>query len=150
MVFVPSPGYTPNPGVPTVDLTPEILSQQELTHWFIMQDPTPVVLVPYSEVPTPGGGVKLSAGAPRPEQIMKLIQMAHTERPVDSTSDSANGVQRKHDFTLLGEWDATVEVNDRWDDPITGQAWRVDSIVPWNGYEVKAMLMSYGDRADHG
>jgi hypothetical protein len=49
----------------------------------------------------------------------------------------------------MGEWDATVEVNDRWVDILTGQEWVVDSIVPYNGYEVKAMVTSYGDRADH-
>lgn len=147
---IPIPDPTDPEGPPIGDVAFEMQMQRDLTHWFIMQDPTEIVLLPVAQAETPAGGRRAVFGAPRPTQTFKLIQMNHTERPEISQSGEDGGVQRKHDFTLLGEWNATVGINDQWTDALTGQVWKVDSIVPYNGYEVKAMVMSYGDRADHG
>ena len=152
MVYVPAPGITPHPPPPVIDVTAEMAINRELTAWYIANDPTSIVLIPHVAVRQPGGGNKFVDQPPRPAQIFKLIQMSYTERPVTATGtgNSGSGVQRQYDFTLLGNWDATVGQNDWWEDPVTEQRWVVDAISPWNGYEVKALVMSYGGRADHG
>jgi hypothetical protein len=152
VVYVPAPGVTPFPPPPVLTLTPEIAIQRQLTAWYIAQDPTAVVLIPHAQVKLPSGGFEAADLPPRPQQTFKLIAMSYTERPVQATGtgNSGSGVQRKYDFTLMGNWDATVEATDWWEDPVTEQRWVIDAVSPWNGYEVKALVMSYGGKADHG
>jgi hypothetical protein len=145
MPVIPFPDNILPSSPPPADLSTEIGIQRNLTSWFISQDPTSISLVPAVEVETPSGGRLKTAGTPRSAQTFKLIQMSHTERPTTSATED-EGVQREHDFTLLGEYNAIVEVGDSWEDP-AGQVWVVDSIVPYNGYEVKALITSYGDKA---
>lgn len=127
---------------------PELAVQRDLTHAFIVANPTTITLTSHTEVKLPSGGFKAGPGIPRIPQVFKLIQMNHTERPKQAITALASGVQRKYDFTLLGEWNAVVAKGDWWDDA-NGQRWVIDDIVPYNGYEVKAMVMSYGGRPDH-
>jgi hypothetical protein len=145
-VILPGPGYNPHPSPQTVDVTQEIIMQRELTHWYIMQDPSDISLIPKVEVKLPSGGVQLIDETPRAVQTFKLIPMSHTERPDHGFSATFAGVQRKYDFTLLGEWDAIIGKNDYWTD-VDGQKWVVDSLLPYNGYQQKAMIMSYGEQA---
>jgi hypothetical protein len=123
--------------------------QRRVTREFIMASPTEVTLVPNTETRTGSGATKMDEGVPRPVQTFRLIPMSHTERPQRSLSDTGGGVQRKYDFTLLGEWDAVVSENDYFYGP-DGEKYIVDSVLPFNGYERKAMVMAYGRRARHG
>ena len=147
MPVIPFPDNTLPDTPPIPDLSIEIGIQRNLTHWFILQDPTTISLTPMADVATPDGGRRRAPGTPRPAQTFKLIQMSHTERPTTSTTED-DGVTREHDFTLLGEYDAIADVGDTWEDH-EGQIWVVDSLVPYNDYEVKAMVNSYGDRPGH-
>lgn len=143
MPVIPYPG--PPVGPPIVDVSAEILIQRGITAAFIAADPYTVVLKGRVEVRTPAGGVEYAEAA-RSAQIMRLIPMSHTERAGQGFSATFAGVQRKYDFTLLGNWDALIGKNDYWTD-IAGQKWVVDSLLPFNGYQQKAMIMSYGDQA---
>jgi hypothetical protein len=127
----------------------EIERQRKVTRDFIMASPTFIALIPKQETRTPSGGVLMETAVARPVQVFRKIPMSHTERPNDSTSGisgTGGGTQRKYDMTLLGEWDATVQENDTWIDE-DGQQYIVDALVPFNGYQVKALVMSYGRRA---
>lgn len=153
MVNIPADPTTPLDPPPDFDLTVELQVQRDLTAWFIEADPIDIDLIPKSKETVPGGGFQLVDLPPRPSQRFHLIPMSFTERPVPSQGFSGSvteqGAQSKFDFTLLGNWDATVKQNDWWTDE-RGQRWIVDSVIPYNGYEVKAMVMSYGKNASHG
>lgn len=150
MPVIPDPDP---PIVPPVDLTAELGTQRQLTEWFIQMDPTIVVLVPRVDVIGLGGGVQSTDGVPRAAQVFKLIPMNHTERPVRSGFGSgetaAGGEQRRFDYTLVGTYDAVVEIGDHWED-LSGQKYIVDAINPYNNYEVKALITTYGKKPDHG
>jgi len=127
----------------------EIDRQRRVTREFIMASPSYIALTPHQETRTPSGGVLMTVQVARPVQALRKIPMSHTERPNDSTSGisgTGGGVQRKYDMTLLGEWDSTIQAGDTWveDD---GQQYIVDALVPYNGYQVKALVMSYGRQA---
>lgn len=133
---------------PVVDVPYELAIQRTTTAAFIAADPYGVVLVGRVAGKLPSGGVGYVETV-RDAQVMRLIPMSHTERPVQgfSASVSGGGVQRKYDFTLLGEWDAIIGKDDYWID-VDGQKWVVDSLLPYNGYQQKALIMSYGEQAN--
>jgi hypothetical protein len=122
----------------------ELDQQRRATRAFIMASPVDIVLTPRLETKTGSGAVDVTEGVPRPVQTFRLIPMSHTERPA-SSNESGGDVQRKYDMTLLGEWDAVVQENDSWTD-VNGQRYIVDAVIPFNGYEVKGLVMSYGRR----
>lgn len=148
MVYIPHPGFTPNDPPQAWPLTPDLVTNRELTHWFIVQDPSPISLIPVEKTRQPGGGFKTDALPPRPEQIMKLIYQGGSADGIVATAD---GQSRRYDFILLGEWDATIHIGDFWEDPTRdGQFWVVNGLQPYNGYEVKAGVSSYGWNPDGG
>lgn len=120
--------------------------QRKTTRAFIMASPVDIALIPSAEQRTASGGVMMIDGVARPVQTFRLIPMSHTERPVASTSGVAGasgGVQRKYDMTLLGEWNSEFQENDYWFDE-KGQKYVIDAVIPFNGYERKGLVMSYG------
>lgn len=134
------------PPEPYSDLTAEIRIQRKNTHHFITADPTTLSLTPKVETQTGAGGTAIADGAPRAAQTFRLIPMSHTERPRRSsaaTAGTASGQQRRHDFTLLGEWNAAMEPGDWWEDE-RGERWIVDEMVPHNGYETRGLVTSMG------
>lgn len=139
-IIVPPPEQSES-----VDISEEQVLNRALTHTFILYDPVQIALVPHTEARTTSGAVSLVAQAPRDMQTFRLIPMSSSERPVLAT----NAAQRKYDFTLLGEWDSLMAENDVWEDEV-GQKWVIDSIVSYNGYEQKGMVMSYGKKPRHG
>jgi hypothetical protein len=131
-----------------VTVSTELRMQRRNTQAFIEASPMDIVLIPQTEQRTASGAVALVDGSPKPTQRFRLIPMSHTERPATSTSGAgagSGGVQRKYDLTLLGNWDALIYPNDYWVDA-NGQKYVVDAVIPYNGYEVKGLVMSYGRR----
>lgn len=120
----------------------ELQVNKELTHCFIMSDPTVVSLVPRGEVKTDSGGTKMRDHQPREPQQFKMI---HQGGSLGGKVTAEDGVNRRFDFVLVGEWDAIVEINDYWKNPDDPQEyWQVTGIEPYNGYEVKAEVKAYG------
>jgi hypothetical protein len=136
----------PSPEENVIDLSAETVMQRDLTHWFIMSDPMQITLIPYAEIRTGSGGAVMQAQPSRETQTFRLIPASAFEPPVTSPGQ---GVQRRFDFTLLGEWDAIMDVNDRWTDELN-QTWVIDNLVSANGYERKALIISYGRQPRHG
>ncbi len=145
MPFIPFPdGFTP-PDPPTYEpgeVGLDVL--RELTHWFIMQDPTQVQLTPRDKVKSGNGGFTLADGAPRPAQVVKMIFTAGSS---DGIVESQDGQDRQYDFIMVMEWNASVAPNDYWVDPLSGQKYVVTGLSAYNGYEVKASVKSYGPEA---
>lgn len=128
---------------PFSDLAPEIRIQRKNTHRFIAADPTDVSLTPRVETKTAAGGTAIADGLVRPPQRFRVIPASHTERPSPGAAAPASGQQRRHDFTLLGEWDAVMEPGDWWQDE-RGERWVIDEMVPHNGYETRGLITSFG------
>lgn len=140
------PLQIPPTSQPFSDLTAEIRAQRKNTHAFILADPSTISLTPSAETKLPSGGVGIANGAPRPIQTFRLIPTSHTERPrrsVTGTAGTSSGQQRRHEFTLLGEWDAMMEPGDWWEDE-RGEKWLIDEMVPHNGYETRGLVTAYG------
>lgn len=147
-MYVPRPGVTPLGPPPEIPLTEEIVTNRQLTHAFIMMDPTEIALVPVERVEAPSGGFTTEDLPPRPVQTFKLINQAGDASAI-TPGEGARA--RKYDFVLVGEWDATVRIDDFWEDPNAEDSfWVVTDLVPYNGYEVKARLTQSGDYPLHG
>lgn len=129
----------------------ELDVQRSLTKAFIDSSPIEIELVPCADVRLPSGGVRSTPGTPRPLQTFRLIPMSHTEKPVRSSSAAAaadDGVQRRYDYTLLGEWNCEMAENDQWETP-DGQLLVIEALVSYNRYERKGLVVSYGRRPTH-
>ena len=140
------PIVVPSPEESIIDISTETTVQRELTHWFIMSDPVQITLIPHTKVRKESGGFVMEAQPQRETQTFRLIPVNSLDSPVRSPDQ---GVQRRYDFTLLGEWNAVMDVDDRWTDEL-GQTWVIDNLVSANGYERKAMIISYGKQPRHG
>jgi hypothetical protein len=132
-------------------ITAEMLLQRSLTKAFIDSNPIEVVLIPRIEQRKSSGGFGIVDGVPRPTQTFRLIPMSHTERPVRSSATAAtadDGVQRRYDYTLLGEWNSQMAENDQWITP-DGQLLVIDALTSYNSYERKGLVTSYGRSPKH-
>lgn len=147
MVYIPQGTVTPPDDAPVVFPYPGLDMLRRQTHWFIEDDPTDIILVPQIRTQAPGGGFNMSDGAPRAVQTFKLIYQSGSDGVVQTT----DGQNMRYDFILLGEWDATVQQGDVWAEPENeNQKYVVQGLLPYNGYEVKAAVVSFGKKAQHG
>lgn len=146
MVYVPFDGQTPLDPDPVLPQTDQLVTNRNLTHWFIGQDPTKITFIPRVEVKSGSGGKAWQDLPPRPEQTVKLI---YPFGQSDGAVPTIDGQERKYAFIVVGEWNATIHTNDFWEDP-DGQFWIVTGLSPYNGYEVKAMISSFGGSPGNG
>lgn len=126
----------------------ELQANKEMTHWFIQSDPTVVSLVPRERVKQPSGGFKWAEMPPRAPQSVKMIPQGGSLGGIVTAED---GVNRRYDFVMLGEWNAIIKLNDIFRDPIQADVfWEVTGMEPFNGYEVKARVSAYGKELPDG
>lgn len=122
------------------------------TEWFINDDPFDIVLTPRSTVTrVAGGGYMRSDGTPRPSQRVKLIYTG-SARGVggqEGLQVTADGVERRYDYIIVGPWDMVIEVGDHWTDP-RGNRCEVTSLIPDNEYERRATASIFGGRTEGG
>lgn len=111
----------------------------KLTKWFIKLDPYPVILTPTQKVKTPSGGEKTIELPPRPEQIVRIINIDGSTDGINLTID---GQIRKFPMVIVGEWHSTIEIGDTW--TRNGVIYRVDGLQPYNSYEVKGGVTVVG------
>jgi hypothetical protein len=117
----------------------ELATQRELTRVFIEQDFEWLTLVPRVQMKTTTGGYVFQEQPPRTPQMFKIIEnisLSRTNLRVQA------GTQRKEEFTILGKWDALIEVNDIF--TLRGTQWEVVDPVWNNGYERRAQAIQYG------
>lgn len=125
--------------------------QRKLSREFIASSPLHIALIPGVLEKLPSGGIEKKEGVARPVQMFRLIPMSHTEKPQQSSSASASadsGVQRRYDYTLLGESDCVMRENDHWETE-DGQFLVIEALVSYNGYERKGLVISYGRNPFH-
>lgn len=131
----------PNPPEPMpsgyINLEMQLLRDQ--TEWFIAARPIDLVLIPVQMQRLANGGYAEVNLSPRPPQRMRLISMSADQRP----TITEDGIEREIDLTLLGRWDAEIDLGDWWRDG-EGLYYRVMELVPYNGYEVRALITKKG------
>ncbi|UVK63819.1 head-to-tail stopper [Gordonia phage LilyPad] len=116
------------------------------TEMFIAEDPTDVVLVPKgaSEASRgPGGGLIRGSGTPRPAQQVKLIHQGGRGK-----TSGEGGSDFVYDYVIVGRHDAVIKVGDEF--TLNGNKFIVDSLDPFNGYEVKAYARQHGKNPSDG
>ena len=112
-----------------------ITMQRWLTRAFIASDPTVISLIPTEETVLPNGGKSRVDGIPRIPQKFVVIPMTFDQRP----TVTAGGVERVISYTLLGLWDAEMELWDHWvgDD---GSTYTIVAFADGHGYEKKGLV----------
>lgn len=134
IILPPPPGAAPGG-----DIGIELGVQRELTTWFIAANPIWLRVTPVKKQRTTSGGQALVDLPERPVQKMRLISMSASQKP----KITEDGVEREIDLTLLGEWDCQLDVGDHWRDG-EGLAYEIVEMVPYNGYEVRALVVKSG------
>lgn len=127
----------------------ELFENRRLTSAFIATDPVPVQLIPRVKVRTASGAYTWTDAAPRALQTFKLVFGGATGGGRAGLVRTGDGVERMFAFILIGNHDAVVEIGDHWLDA-EGQSWEIEEILPYNGYETKATVRSYGGDPQHG
>lgn len=134
-IILPSP---PDPQ-PTEFISLELQLLRDQTEWLIAANPVDLVVHPVKRQKTGGGGVALIPLPARPRQRLRLISMSFSQKPTITD----NGIEREIDLTLLGPWDAQLDIGDNWRDG-EGLHYEVVEMVPYNGYEVRALVVKNG------
>lgn len=89
-------------------------------------------------------GTDLVNQAPRAPQVCRLIDQSGTGSPTPGEVRGADGRQRKVQYQLLMEYDATLGLYDCWTDDL-GIIWEVAELFPDNGYERRGKVIRYGE-----
>jgi hypothetical protein len=134
-IILPQP---PEP-LPGGYISLELAVLRDQTDWFIGARPIDLILTPVQVQRTANGGFHVINLAPRLPQRMRLISMSADQRP----TITEDGIEREIDLTLLGRWDAQVDIGDWWRDG-EGLYYEIMEMVPYNGYEVRALVTKRG------
>jgi hypothetical protein len=120
------------------------------TDWFIndtatIAGPVAIALQRQVAVDKPGGGRDFTT-VTLPIQTFRLTNQTVTDGISYSNNDE--GMARRDEYVLIGQWDADVQANDTWEDA-TGK-WKVNGIVPNTGYETRANVTAFTSDPDYG
>lgn len=119
--------------------------QRNLTAWFIaMGPPTSITLVPVVQTKVAGKGVTKTAGTPRASQQFKVIW----DGSDGFQNTGEDGTHHRYNAILVGLYDCKAEIGDTWS--VNGQKYYIHSEYPYNGYERKFGLYSYGKNPSDG
>lgn len=130
---------TPPDNVPPGYISAELAILRDQTEWFIEANPIDLIVTPTRRVKNSTGGVAKQNLVARPVQRLRLISMSASQKP-KITDD---GIEREIDLTLLGPWDAQLDIGDWWQDG-EGLLYEIIEMVPYNGYEVRALVVKSG------
>lgn len=121
------------------------------TKWFINDDPFTIILTPTVKTRMPGGGYQITAGTPREPQTVKLVYTgsARGSGGQEGSQVTADGVEHRYDYVIIGEHDFQVAIGDTWQDA-RGNACRITGLIPDNEYERRATASIYGTRVEGG
>lgn len=118
----------------------ELHAQRLQTHAFIGSKPATITLTPRTRTVTATGGFTYVATADRDPQDFTLIE--NTSYGLPNPTASLDGVERKYDFMLLGDYDAIVAVGDTFSHD--GATHEVIETMYDLQYEVRAKVVRHG------
>lgn len=121
------------------------------TKWFIDNDPFEIVLTPIVKTRVPGGGYQVVDGTPREPQTVKLIYTGSARGVAgqEGSQTTADGVEHRYDYVVVGEHDFQVAIGDTWEDS-RGNLCRITGLIPDNEYERRVTASIYGTRVEGG
>lgn len=120
----------------------ETALNRAMTRLFILSDPSDISLLRPVVSKSPSGATRTNGTVTIDPQRMKLVYQGGPDDGIYRTND---GQLHKFDFVLVAEYDADVKEGDVFYYPIDStQRWEVRGLQPYNGYEVKAGVVSYG------
>lgn len=122
-------------------MTLEMDTQRRLTKAFIDTMPVTLTLTPRIQVKTPAGGTKWQEGDPRDPQVLRLIEQA-TVGGDPHPIVTVDGVERKVEFELLGEYTSLIARGDVF--LHSGKEWEVIDLWIDNGWEKRALVSARG------
>lgn len=122
----------------------ELAANRKQTTAFIAARPVDLVLIPIVPRKTASGGSVWDDGTARPSQRFRLIEQTTTSGNSPGRLPAADGKQLRVVWQLLGEWDSSMGVGDHWTDPATGAGYRIEELLPFNGYERRGRVVEYG------
>jgi hypothetical protein len=131
------------PVLPSGSSAIEIAAQRNQTNAFIAARPSLIALIPRVRSKT-GSGVRWQDQAPRPLQVVRLIEQNLDSSIFGSSEQGDDGKQRKVSFQMLLPWDGQVGLYDYWVDN-EGIRNEVTNLLPFNGYERRAEVIRYGE-----
>lgn len=114
------------------------------TQQFIKDDPIVIALKRQTKVAKPGGGHDFPK-VPIPEQTFRFINQDITSGFATGMDD---GMARRFSYVLVGLHDADIEVNDTWE--ADGAQYKIDSIIPNNGWESRCYVTGFSMEPEHG
>ena len=110
------------------------------TKLFIDIAPVTLTLTPRALVDDGEGGKRKVAQTPRAPQVFTLIEPSNSGQTAMVTTD--DGSQDTLEFLLLGEFDAIIGKDDVF--TFEGREYKVEIIMPFNGYERRAGVLRHG------
>lgn len=107
-----------------------------------------IALVPATGTVTekPGGGKDYGPGPARPAQTFALFNTTGVDARQESSADQ--GTTRQFRYSMVGAYDAVVEVGDSWEDDVA--KYTVVSVDNTQPYQVKAVVTAFLKSAGHG
>lgn len=114
------------------------------TKQYILDEPTTIVLKRQVKVNKPGGGHDFPKVA-LPAQIFRFVNQ---DIGSGISLGSDEGIARRFNYVLIGKHDADIDINDTWEDGV--DQYKVDSLVPNNGFEVRANIVGFSVEPEHG
>ena len=89
-------------------------------------------------VEKPGGGSDFTTMAIPMQQFRLTNQTIQNGINYSANDDQ---MARRDLYILIGKWDADIQINDWWND--TSGQWKVDGLLPNNGFEVRAAVTAF-------
>lgn len=125
--------------------TLEIEINRENTRAFIAARPVTLILTPKAaeKERTPSGGWRQPDVADRDPQVFRIIE--RSAQSVPPQIKVQDGTLREIAFWLLADTDVAVADYDHWTDPITDRIWTVAEIIRSNEYEIRCVVVEYGE-----
>lgn len=134
--------------MPTVPIIEEGWDPDELnmlrynTSAFIAAHPSVIELTPRERVRA-GTGLSFVDGEPRPAQVLRVIDQSSSRSASPGLVTGSDGKERQAEHQVLGDWDAEIGLYDWWASA-EGFRFEVAELLPYNGYERRALVVRYG------
>lgn len=121
------------------------------TKAFIDDDPFTITLTPRKKERVPGGGFATVDQPARAPQTVKLIYTGSSRGVAgqEGAQVTQDGVERRYDYVVVGQYDMVAEIGDWWTDP-HGNRYEVTGMIPDNDYERRLTCSGWGSRVEGG
>lgn len=118
----------------------ELAAQRKITRMLIASDPTVLELIIMTTTRTNTGGLSFAEASTRDPQTFKFSQITTQSGGADPVR-TIDGVERKMDFMLIGEYDAEITAGDHF--YLLDEEYLVVELMAPLPYEVRALVTRY-------